>query len=140
MSEIITLAEVLRDHPDYAEMVTHAMCGSCGGPLRGGLWDDRTLDGADIIRCRRCYEEDQDARARAEEELRTVYDHLARLEDLPGVEELTGAETLHVLRALQDAGQDQARYAGHNRARRVQEQGIMDLVRARIAVGMPLHL
>lgn len=140
MSEIITLAEVLRDRPDYAERVTHAMCGSCGGPLRGGLWDDRTLDGADVVRCRRCYEEDQDALARAEEELRAVRDHLTQLEDLPGVEALTGAETLQVIRALQGAGQDQARYAGHNRERRVQEQGIMDLVRARIAVGMPLHL
>jgi hypothetical protein len=140
MSEIITLAEVLRDRPDYAERVTHAMCGSCGGPLEGGLWDDRSMDGADIIRCRRCYDEDQDALTRAEEELRAVRGHLARLEDLAGVEALTGAETLQVIRALQDAGRGQARYAGHNRARSVQEQGIMDLVRARIAVGLPLHL
>lgn len=140
MSEIITLVEVLRDHPDYAERVTHAMCGSCGGPLQGGIWDDGTLDGADVIRCRRCYEEDQEALARVEEERDRLLEALARLEDLPGVETLNGAETLQVIRALQGAGQDQARYAGHNRARRVQVQGIMDLVRARITVGMPLHL
>lgn len=140
MSEIITLAEVLRDRPDYAERVTHALCGSCGGPLQGGLWDDMTLDGADIIRCRRCYDEDQDALARVEEERDRLREALARLEALPGVETLAGAEILQVIRALQDAGTDQARYAGHNRARRVQEQGIMDLVLARITVGMPLHL
>ena len=140
MSEIITLVEVLRDHPDYAERVTHAMCGSCGGPLQGGIWDDGTLDGADVIRCRRCYEEDQEALARVEEERDRLLEALARLEDLPGVETLNGAETLQVLRALQDAGQGQARYAGGNRTRRVQVQGIMDLVRARITVGMPLHL
>ena len=140
MSEIITLAEVLRDHPDYAERVTHAMCGSCGGPLQGGIWDDGTLDGADVIRCRRCYEEDQEALARVEEERDRLLEALACLEDLPGIEALNGAETLQVIRALHGAGQDRTRYAGHNRARRVQAQGIMDLVRARISVGMPLHL
>jgi len=138
----ITMAEVLRDRPDYAEGVTHARCGSCGGPLRGGLWDDGTPDGGDTVWCGPCAQAAEEEAARTEVHRDRLVDAIEVLEDLPSVEALTGAETLAAIRALVRAGDPDGdtRQGRRGMSRDAETRGILEMVRCRIVHGDPLFL